>query len=523
MVLDRRFPTATLAAQVFIAGSLVMVLEIAGSRLLTPVYGGSITTWGGLIGVVLSCLSLGYYLGGRLADRLRPRLLLTNLLLFSSIFVIATPALSWVVLRAFNPLVFDEKAGVVLSALTILGPPTIMLGAVSPVAMKILTRELERLGSAAGNLYALSTIGSIFGTFLTTFVLVPIAEISSIFYFSGIVLMSSSLLSPGGRRLFAVFAIAAVLLYPSGLAVQLTCLSSYIGDIKHREESLYNQIIVLDRGGERFLYLNGLVHSAMDIDDPYRLVLPYTTLFTLGPALVENASSVLFLGGGGFSGPKYFLKNYEGMRIDVVEIDPRVVAAAERFFNVTQDPRLGIYISDGRRYLAAAEKTYDVVIMDVYSKNYIPFHMLTLEYLVLLKSRMRSDGVVISNIIASLDGPTSDILRAAYKTFRSVFRSVVLIPVSSTSPLSVQNIMLVASDRGSISREGLTSLAYDRGGRLHGAAIELLDNVVEEVETGDVPLLTDAYAPVENMLNPITGSRFGEEYYLGVIGPSSCA
>jgi predicted membrane-bound spermidine synthase len=168
-----RLRSSLLLLNVIVAGAVVMVLELTGSRVITPIYGSSVMTWGGLIGVVLTSLSLGYAVSGALADRTSPRTLLKLLIISASIYILVTPTLSAIVLRELDPMLIDERLGVVLSSLMVLGPSTFLLGGVTPVALKLRASELSSIGKVSGNLYAYSTLGSIAGTFLTTFVLIP--------------------------------------------------------------------------------------------------------------------------------------------------------------------------------------------------------------------------------------------------------------------------------------------------------------------------------------------------------------
>ena len=518
-----RLRSSLLLLNVIVAGAVVMVLELTGSRVITPIYGSSVMTWGGLIGVVLTSLSLGYAVCGALADRTSPRTLLKLLIISASIYILVTPTLSAIVLRGLDPMLIDERLGVVLSSLMVLGPSTFLLGGVTPVALKLRASELSSIGKVSGNLYAYSTLGSIAGTFLTTFVLIPLLDVNMIFYLSGasLLIAVAPLIRP--RKMLVALVLIVIFFYPQGVTFYLTCSSSMLGDVKYRGESLYNNIVVIDRGGVRYLYLNGLLHSGMSLSDPYALVFDYTKLFAAGPLLVPNASRTLFIGGGGFSGPKFFLKSYESMMVDVVEIDPAVVEVAKKYFELRDDPRLNIYVEDGRRYLARTSEEYDIIIIDAYSKNYIPFHLMTIEFYTLVKSHLKKGGVVILNIIASLEGPTSDILRAEYKTIRSVFSEVAVVPVYAGSGSQVQNIILIATDMELPSKEDLVVWAVrDNVSSMLGLNRFFGLMPSSELPVMDVPLLHDSYAPVENLLNPVTGTRLGREYYLGVTGPSIC-
>lgn len=512
----------SLAVLVFVAGIASMSLEFTASRILIPIFGSSIYTWGSLIGVILAGLSLGYHIGGKLADK-NPNFLKLCLVIFSAgLYIIFIPFIAPTLTSFFVQFVSDSRYASLFAVFTLLMLPTFLLGIVSPYAIKLATRRLTELGNVSGNLYSLSTIGSIVGTFLTVFVLIPTFEINYIIFGLGVTLMFfSSLFGPARfPKILAVFVVILLFFFPSiNLSSAGTVMIHPTGTLVYEKETLYSHLDVIDNGNIRTLYLDGNKHSQMYKDKPEELAITYTKYFHLGFLFNPNAKDVLFVGGGGFSGPKNFLSTYSDVRIDVVEIDSDVISAARDYFNLPVDngSSLMIYNDDARNFLSKTEKKYDLIILDAFSKNYIPFHLMTLEYFQLLDKKLTSDGVIISNNIGSMTGDRSDIIRAVYKTISQVFPSVYFFPTEHNSG-NLQNIMLAAMKTPTeYSKDELRQLASNNDNNNHDSTtalddLDYLEHLYEaELKTSDVPLLTDQFAPVDILINPVTNDPYNLE------------
>jgi spermidine synthase len=512
----------SLAVLVFVAGMASMSLEFAASRIIIPVFGSSIYTWGSLIGVILTGLSLGYHIGGKLADK-NPNFLKLCLVIFSAgLYIIFIPFIAPTITSSFIQFVSDSQYASLFAVFTLLILPTFLLGIVSPYAIKLATRRLTELGNVSGNLYSLSTIGSIVGTFLTVFILIPTFEINYIIFGLGVTLMFFSSLFGLARfpKILAVFVVVVLLLFfPSIDLSSPSTVMVHTGTLVYEKETLYSHLDVIDRGNIRTLYLDGNIHSQMYKDKPEELVNTYTKYFHLGFLFNPNANDILFVGGGGFSGPKNFLSTYSDVRIDVVEIDPDVISAARDYFNLPVDngSRLMIYNDDARNFLSKTEKKYDLIILDAFSKNYVPFHLMTMEYFQLLDKKLTSNGVIISNNIGSMTGDRSDIVRAVYKTISQVFPSVYVFPTENNLG-NLQNIMLAAMKTPTEYRnDELRQLASNNDNNNHNSStaladLDYLEHLYEaELETSDVPLLTDQFAPVEILINPVTREPYNLE------------
>ena len=256
---------------------------------------------------------------------------------------------------------------------------------------------------------------------------------------------------------------------------------------------------MVDSGETRTLYLDGVPHSAMYLTRPTEYVFEYTRYFHLSMLAVDDPESVervLFVGGGGFSGPKRFVAEYDAT-VDVVEIDPEVVDAAETHFDVEESDELRIHTMDGREYLERTNHSYDVVVLDAYRADRVPYHLTTVEFMQLVRDRMDEDGVVVANVISARDGPESAFYRAQYRTMDRAFENVYSFPTSDSG--SLQNIELVASK----GAQNLTAAEFERRNEEREIGIDLADEIDfyrGSVSVDDAPLLRDDYAPVDSLL-----------------------
>ena len=508
----KRAPLWGVRLSVFGSGAVGMALELVGSRLLAPTFGDSIFVWGSLIGVVMTGLAAGYYFGGRLADRDPSFKTFSLVILIAGVFTLVIPSSAAIVMETVTDLGLGDRFGPLVSCLLLLGVPTTLLGIVSPYAIRLTADNIVRIGGASGSLYSISTAGSIFGTFFTVFVLIPSFSIRTIILSLGVVLVAVSFIGLFWReRLLFGFVVALLMLPPvllQGPMVGFGVKSLYTKDTPY---STLN--VVDDEGsGTRALYLNNLRHSAMFLNGSQTAAIRYTDYFNLAYVFNPDIKSVLFIGGGGFSGPKQFLAYYPEVKIDVVEINPDVVQVAKEYFSVRDDPRLRIFVEDGRTFLERSG-SYDLIVLDAYSKSYVPFHLMTLEFLESLSGRLNPGGVVVSNLIASFIGDTSDLMRAEYKTMSSVFSEVYVFYTFSERASELQNLILVATRAPRYSVEVLVEVAGKAPQRSDVLTKYSRNLFLQSVSTGDVPLLTDDYAPAESLLNPVTLAPYegGEE------------
>jgi spermidine synthase len=495
----------------FASGTIVMALEIATSRILTPVFGSTIYTWGSLIGVILSGLSLGYYLGGRIADDHPSFEKICGIVFCVGLFVVGIPFFASSVVDFSLAIMPVSQFTPLLATFLLLMLPSVLLGFVSPYVIKLGTKSLEKVGNISGNLYSIATVGSIFGTFLTVFVLIPNVTVNQIIFGLGIALIGSSLI--GLKISPKVIALGVLII----LIVPWTSLSSntisHNGTLIYEKETMFSHLDVVEFGDNRSLYLDGLRHSSMNLLDPLDLVIDYTEYFHLGMIFNPTAKDILFVGGGGFSGPKNFLALYPDTKIDVIEIDPDVIDVAKTYFNLESNPRLQVFNDDARKHLSMFDKKYDVIILDAYATNYVPYHLITHEFYQLLEKRLETNGVIVSNLLGSIEGNNSPLVRSIYKTLQETFPVAYVFPTEE-KPTNLQNIMVVSSNQ---------PYEFDRLLLLEKSKNSPVDYLSDElskqqhfytgiIETSDVPFLTDQFNPSEVLLNPVTKKPFIQDF-----------
>jgi spermidine synthase len=494
-----------LYAVVFVCGAVLMALEIVGSRMLAPYFGNSIFVWGSLISVVLAALSLGYWLGGIVADRW-PRFSVLAMLIAAPGVIIALLPFAYPGLnRAIAGGDIGSRLGPLVSSLILFLVPSVFLGTISPFAVRLQARAVASVGSTAGGLYAVSTAGSILGTLATAFYLIAVLGVANIVHGLGLTLL---LVAAGillGRRRVAqagIVGLCAVVLL-TAIIWHARTRAAEAGLILQKD-SFYNHIRLAEDGDQRYMDFENLRQSAMLLKDPWELRLRYTRFLSLALTLQAEPKRALILGLGGGSFPKKLYRDFPNVVVDVVDIDPEVIAIAKQYFGVPEDARLRLFATDGRRFVQEATDKYDLIFLDAYNSDTIPFHLATREFYEEIKTRLAPGGVVVSNIIGTLRGPQSGFFRSIYRTLSEVFPTIYVVPTYPQSGgwiLGDINIILFATqDSARLSRGELVARAGRVGGKLVPASdlAEYAAHVSEvPIEVKDVPTLTDDFAPVE--------------------------
>lgn len=384
---------------VFLAGVASLATEMAASRLVAPYFGSSNVVWANVIGLMLAFLALGYWLGGTIADR-RPRPgLLAALLLGAAVLLAVVPfaarPLLRVALDGFSSISVAVVAGSFFSVLALFALPVTALGAVAPFAVRLSLAAVAEAGQTAGRLYALSTVGSILGTFASALVAIPLLGTRrTLLATAALVALAAVPLLP--RRAAAVAGLlAAAVALPSG-GVKRTA------GVLYETESPYQYLRVVADGSERTLQLNEGV-ADQSVWYPHSVLTGgYWDLFLLLPPLLDRpAASLLVLGDGGGTIPRAYGRFYPRVAIEGVELDPAVTAAGRRFLGLGDNPRLHTVTADARVYLERARRRFDLIAIDAYRQPYIPFQLTTLEFFRLVRSRLAAGGVVALNVAAT--------------------------------------------------------------------------------------------------------------------------
>jgi len=489
---------------VFAAGVSSMGLEILAGRLLAPVYGSSTFVWGAIIGVFLTALSVGYWVGGKRAATTASRRSIAGVLVAATLFVVVLVVGGEWLITVTGTLALPRRFAPLVPVVILFGPPTALLGFVSPYTAELV--ETESTGSASGQVYAFGTVGSIVGAFATTFVLLPALGVTEIQLLFGAVLLvaAGAVVDGADSRTWGSIVLTGSLLLLAGTASVYGFQVG--GQTVYETQTPYQQLRIVDDDGVRTLYLDGVRHSAKDLDRPNRYVFEYTRYFHLPLLFRENPDidRVLFIGGGGFSGPQRYEHEYN-VTVDVVEIDPAVVGAAKQYFGVEPSPTMRINTMDGRVFLQETNRTYDVIVLDAYRSDQVPHHLTTVEFMRQVRGHLSEDGVVVANVISARSGVGSEFYRAQYRTMDQVFPQVYSFPTSDTRAL--QNIELVATKRATpVSQSELR-----RRNRQRDIGIDLSSEIEQyraNVSVGDSPVLRDDYAPVDRLLETQAGKRY---------------
>lgn len=491
---------------VFGSGAILMGLEIVGSRIIAPFFGSSVFVWGALISIFLGALSLGYYLGGTMADRWPSATVLAGLLSLAGIAILSLNAIARPVLLAFDAWNLGPRLSPLLASVVLFAVPSVLMGTTSPFAIKLVARDLATVGTSAGVLYALSTAGSIAGTIATAFFLIPSLGVRAILYLlgGGLLALAGLLLAAYGRAARPALGVAVL------LPVVLAASPAASGPIRlpaqrvvYERDSAYHQISVLEDGLNRYLRFNRSFQGGMVLRDPFESPFLYTSYAHLAHVFHPGIRRVLMIGLGSGTIPKRFTRDYPEVTVDSIELDPAVVEVAKRFFEVREDARHRVTVQDGRVFVRRAEARYDLVVLDAYFAEGIPFHLATKEFLEQVRERLTPGGVVVSNIIGALDGPNSHLYRALHKTYGAVFPGLYPFPTAfglARNPTETRTIILVATARAGLTAAQIVAAAQRlRADRRVTLPLDRYarDYYDRAVSTEGVPLLTDNYAPVD--------------------------
>ncbi|MFN2503523.1 MAG: fused MFS/spermidine synthase [Acidimicrobiales bacterium] len=472
---------------VFFTSGSVLVLEILASRLLAPYVGVSLESYTAIIGTVLAGIAAGTWIGGYVADRFDPRRVLGPLIVLGGGLCLAVVPF---VRAVGGSTTSGGSGGVVRLALAGFFAPAAVLSAVTPTVVKLQLRDLAVTGQVVGRLSALATAGAIAGTFLAGFVLVEaVATTTSILLMGALVMTAGAavwlwLTAAGGRVLVIVGAIAA-----AGAS-----LGAAVGD-PCDVETVYHCARVEtddDRPGGRFLVLDTLFHSYVDLDDPTHLEFRYAKVFAdvIAAATPAGPLNVLHVGGGGFTMPRYLRSVRPGSTSLVLEIDRGVVNLSRERLGLRTGPDLQVRIGDARRFVPdLPEGGHDLVLGDAFGGLAVPWHLTTIEFAQGLDATLGPAGIYVVNVI---DHPPTRFARAEVATLLEVFEDVVVVaPQGMIDNERGGNFVLAASD-SPIDEERLRALIARRGGEevvVAGAAF-----------AGRAPVLTDDHAPVDQWL-----------------------
>ena len=510
---DRRGTQTAIAALLiyivaFVTGAIVMSFEMLGSRYLNPYFGSGIYTWAALISTVLAALTTGYFLGGWLADRKPSASVLGMTVLIGSVYLLLLPTFAEQLLELALAAIDDIQTGSLVAALTIMFFPVTLLGMYSPFAIRLLLRTAQSSGMVSGTVYGISTAGSIVGTLGTTFFLLPTIGSRAITLTLGAVGLLAGLLLIAlphlGRRALAIVVATGSLAFCLSLIastahaddlvderIRAALLKQSDGQIAHIETQ-YNDIYITKRRAELTMsfQLKGwdYTESAINLRELDDLPVNYTRVMTIATIYPTAPKKLLMIGLGGGSISTYLGRTMPDVTIDTIEIDPGVISAAKKYFGLRENTRVRYLTGDGRVMLKRNKELYDLILLDAFRGGYVPFHLLTKEFYLLLRQHLAPTGAVAFNVH---DG--TKLYLSTIRTLTTVFPSVHLYPSGEGETITVvtatpapDEITLVGHAAALQQRYGfrfpLPQLLTRRAG-------------LPALERGEI--LTDDFAPVD--------------------------
>lgn len=459
--------TALYYFSAFFSGLSVMTAELLGARLLAPYFGNSMFVWTNMIGLVMLALSVGYFLGGRWADKRADAQQYFSILFFAGLWILLIPYFAQVVMPltfSFGNLSVAVILGSFITVLLIFVLPLLMLGMIVPYTLKLVAKNMKSVGQSSGLVSMHSTFGSLLGTFLPAFVLIPLLGVSRSFWLCGILLM-----------LLGVFQLKKAWMWVLTMAAALLVLfpASFFDteNVVFSQESPYGHVFVQEWEGEMLLFVDNQYGIQSIYDPETSITEEYYAYFSILPAMHSEAKRVLILGHAGGSFTRVFNEYFPELEVTGVEINPAVTAAAEATMNLT-DLSVDIHHADARSFLLSTNEKWDFILIDAYKGSTIPAHLATAEFFQLAKSRLSDEGILGINVAAK----ESDFSQILSNTLGQQFEYGWEVPI----PNSYNTMVLVS--------EAMLEL----GDILH----DDLQGIGEYVAENTFPLSTDENTPV---------------------------
>jgi spermidine synthase len=514
-----RFPRF-LGLAVFTSGMTALGVEMAASRLLGNVFGTSNLVWANIIGLILVYLTAGYFLGGRWADRHPEPSIFYRIMAWSALTTALVPVISRPVLLAAVAAVEQVDAAVVLGSfgavLVLFSVPITLMGCISPFAIRLAIREVSGAGDMAGRLYAVSTLGSILGTFLPVLVTIPAIGTTKTFFVFAALLLTVALIGllRTDRRMGLIHLWMPLVLAALYVLGTRGLIKESAGQIVERE-SAYNYIQVLEGDGlylpclgqtvpgkTRYLRLNEGegVHSVYSENSlltcgtwDYFLAAPFLTAAPADPAGTESLAVVGLAAG---TSARQFTEVYGPILIEGYEIDPAIIDIGREYFAMTE-PNLKALAVDGRWGLAHSNRLFSVIAVDAYRPPYIPPHLVTAEFFELVRDHLTPNGVLTINVARLPDDRR--LIESLAATLQAVFPYVLVADV----PYSMNSILYAAMQPASFENLAANRDRLAASGTAHPALLTVLDWVLANRQPTPVggTVFTDDRAPIEQLTN----------------------
>ena len=496
--------TLVLATAV-LCGAVVMEVEILGARIVGPMFGVSLFVWTALITVTLLALTTGYFFGGRLADRSPSLRTLGFLVGLAGLFLLLLPLLRGPVLLMASE--FSVRTGALVAALLLFGPALMLLGAVTPFAVKLFLLDTKQTGRTVGRLSALSTLGSFVGTVATGFWLVPLFHVNQLVAGTSMVLLvlSASLLTGAGQWAAGAAILPALFFLQPPLLASVMQANGTKATLVHRKGSFYGHIDVVDYTFPprhmRELLVDGIIQGAVDMTDGRSIHAFCYFQEQAGLTARPDARRVLVIGLGAGIVPRHLSRR--GMEGVSVEIDPAMARVARDWFGYEPSGRFPLALEDGRHFLVHDRGSYDLAFLDVFTAENEPAHMLTKECFELVSARLSPGGALVINFsgLAPGHGVENRSLDTLFRTLASVFPKVRSYRNPAVAAGQVVNFTLVGQRDGGAG--GLPVPVFEP---VHPICLNELDgflNTDYRPASLEGPIYTDDWCPLEADSAPV--------------------
>ena len=476
---------------VFLCGALGMVLELVAARILSPYVGSSNLIWTTIIGIMLTSMSIGYWLGGKIADK-RPDInLLSFFILIGAFFTSIIPILETALVKPLSEVMNELVIIAIICSTIVFGIPSFILAMVSPFAVKLEDKNHEEIGKTSGKISSLSTIGSIVGTFVAGFLLIPNLGVRTLILIITITLIILSFVMFNKKNVKYSICMFLCLLTLIGLNYYGKVLFDKNNpDIIKDVDSEYSRIWIKN------IPVGEISYKTMEVDtglesyinkDTNEMGARYLYYYDLFDYYNKDAKSTLMIGGAAYTYPTYYLNKYQEKTIDVAEIDEKMTELAIEEFDLDiENPRIKIYHQDGRSFLNNTKNKYDTILIDAFKGLNAPFELTTYEALTKAKNALNDNGMVITNIISSLEGEDEEFIKYEYATYKAVFDDVKLFKVRDIEKTESQNLILIGFKNG----KNINEEKYEEYKNL--LEMEITDF------TSDREIVTDHFAPIGN-------------------------
>ena len=477
---------------VFLSGAIEMGLELLASRILSPYVGSSNVVWTSIIGIILASMSLGYWYGGKKAEENAGKDKLAEILLEATFFTSLIPLFETLFVKRIAGLSNNLIFSAIICAISVFSIPSFLLAMVSPIAVKIKTEKTADVGTSSGGISALSTLGSIIGTFFMGFVLIPHIGVSNINIGITLILTIMSIIIRENRdKKYFYLVVFIVSLSAICIITGKYFFKKSNPDIILDTDSQYSRIWVTNvknqNGNYKTLQVDMGLESYLDTNTN-EMGAEYLKFYDLFDYYNKNAKNTLLIGGAAYTYPMHYLNKYSDKNIDVVEIDDKMTKIAEEEFGLNlNDERIKVYSQDGRSFFNYSKNKYDTILIDAFKGLNIPFELTTYEALENAKTLLNDNGLVITNIISGIDGNGADFLKYEYATYKAVFDDVKLFKVKDVRTTEESQNLILVGIKGelNVSEERKNEFSY------------LLDREITGFES-DKKIVTDDFAPIGN-------------------------